>query len=123
MGQAKPFKPAALVVEDDQSQRELVTVLLEESEMSVIQCENTEEALHVLEERGASLSMLFSEVRLIGPVDGVELAKRARRKNPSMYVILTSEFPLTKRLPDGTKFMAKPWVPLDLLREVERSQH
>ncbi len=120
MGQAKPFKPAALVVEDDQSQRELVTVLLEESEMSVIQCENTEDALHVLEEMGTSLSMLFIDVS--GPVDGVELATRARRKNPSIHVIITSGSPLTKRLPEGSKFIAKPWTPLDLLREAERSR-
>ena len=45
MGQASPFKPIALVVEDDASQRELVVVLLEESEMGVIQCQSAEEAL------------------------------------------------------------------------------
>jgi hypothetical protein len=33
MGQATPFKPIALVVEDDEMQRELVATLLEESEM------------------------------------------------------------------------------------------
>ena len=45
MGRA--FKPMALVVEDDVLQRELVTALLEESEMGVIQCESAEEALRV----------------------------------------------------------------------------
>ena len=33
MGQASPFKPIALVVEDDVLQRELAVVLLEECEM------------------------------------------------------------------------------------------
>ena len=37
MGQAGPFKPIALVVEDDVFQRELVVALLEESEMGVIE--------------------------------------------------------------------------------------
>ena len=37
MGQASPFKPIALVVEDDVWQRELAVVLLEDSEMDVIQ--------------------------------------------------------------------------------------
>lgn len=42
MGQKRPDKPIALVVEDDIWQRELMVVLLEESEMTVIQCESAE---------------------------------------------------------------------------------
>jgi hypothetical protein len=41
MGQASPFKPIALVVEDDVLQRELAVVL------GVIECENAEGALRV----------------------------------------------------------------------------
>ena len=44
MGQASPFKPIALVVEDDEMQREMVAMLLEESEIGVIQCESGEAA-------------------------------------------------------------------------------
>ena len=47
MGQASPFKPIALVVEDDVLQRELAVVLLEECEMGVIECENAKGALRV----------------------------------------------------------------------------
>jgi hypothetical protein len=32
-------------------------------------------------------------------------------------VIVTSGFALTRRLPEGVKFMRKPWLPLDVLRE------
>ena len=49
MGSATPFKPIALVVEDDAIQREDVATLLEESEMGVIQCASAEAALGVLE--------------------------------------------------------------------------
>ena len=45
MGQASPFKPIALVVEDDVLQRQMLVMLLEESEMGVIQCQSAEEAL------------------------------------------------------------------------------
>jgi len=123
MGQKAPWKPTALVVEDDDLQREFVAVLLEESDMCVIQCESAEVALRVLDDVGASLSMLFTDVSLPGSLDGVELAYAARRQKPDMRVIVTSGFPLTRRLPEGTKFMPKPWAPLDLLREVERSRH
>ena len=49
MGQASPFKPIAVVVEDDVLQRELAVVLLEGCEMGVIECESAEGALRVLE--------------------------------------------------------------------------
>jgi two-component system cell cycle response regulator CpdR len=123
MGQASPFKPIALVVEDDILQRELVVLLLEESEMGVIQCESAEGALRVLEKMGGSVSMMFTDVDLAGKIDGVELAHFATQCYPNIRVIVTSGLALTKSLPEGAMFMPKPWLPLDVLREVERSQH
>jgi CheY-like chemotaxis protein len=60
MGQANPFKPMALVVEDDVLEREMVAALLEESEMGVIQCASAEEALRVLEKIGRHVSMIVT---------------------------------------------------------------
>ena len=40
MAKTSPFVAVALVVEDDEMQREMVAMLLQESEMGVIQCEN-----------------------------------------------------------------------------------
>jgi CheY-like chemotaxis protein len=119
----RPFKPMALVVEDDVLQRELVTVLLEESEMSVIQCDSAEGALRVLEKIGGHVLMIFTDVNLTGKIDGVELAHFATRCYPSIHVVVTSGLAMTKTLPDGVMFMRKPWIPLDLLREAERSLH
>ena len=48
MGQSKPFRATALVVEDDPMQREMISVLLEESNYDVIQCESAEAAELVL---------------------------------------------------------------------------
>jgi DNA-binding NtrC family response regulator len=123
MGQANPFKSMALVVEDDVLQREMVTLLLEESEIGVIQCESAEEALRALEKIGGRVSMIFTDVNLTGKIDGVELAHFATRCYPNIHVIVTSGFALTKGLPEGVMFMPKPWRPLDVLREAERSQH
>jgi CheY-like chemotaxis protein len=68
MGQASPFKPIALVVEDDVLQRELAVTLLEESEMSVIQCESAEGALRVLQKTGGRVSMIFTDVTVTLPL-------------------------------------------------------
>jgi two-component system, cell cycle response regulator CpdR len=122
MGQAKPFKPIALVVEDDVLQRELMAVLLDESELSVVQCQSAEQALRVLKRIGERVSMMFTDVKLAGKIDGVELAHFASQCYPKIRVIVTSGLSLTKSLPEGAMFMPKPWLPLDVLREAERLQ-
>jgi DNA-binding NtrC family response regulator len=123
MGQSTPFKPIALVVEDDALQRELVVSLLEESEMGVIQCESAEAALRVLERMGGCLAMMFTDVQLAGSIDGIALAHFAKDRFPSLHVIVTSGASRGEGLPDGAKFMPKPWRPLDVLREAARVQH
>ena len=40
--------PLALVVEDDDNQRALLSTLLEESEMEVLECDSAEAAISVL---------------------------------------------------------------------------
>jgi DNA-binding LytR/AlgR family response regulator len=123
MGQTSPFKPIALVVEDDMFQREELAALLEESEMGVVQCDTAEEALRVLEKMGECVSLIFTDIELGGRIDGVELAHFSAQRYPNIHVIVTSGLTLTKRLPEGVKFMPKPWLPLDILREAERSLH
>jgi DNA-binding NtrC family response regulator len=115
-------KPTALVVEDDRDQRELVSLLLEECDMAVIQCETAESAEAVLERVGESLSMIFTDVRLAGAMSGAELAELAKSRFPDLMVIVTSgsEAPA---LPAGAMFMQKPWRALDILREAERALH
>jgi two-component system, cell cycle response regulator CpdR len=123
MSQATPFKPIALVVEDDQMQRELVVMLLEESEMGVIQCDNAEDALEVVKKLGTSLALLYTDVNLAGRIDGVELAHLTHSQYPDIHVLVASGYGLKSELPENALFMPKPWLALDLLREAERSQH
>jgi len=122
MAQATPFKPTALVVEDDELQREMVAMLLEESEMGVIQCESAEAALLVLDKMGGCISMIFADVNLAGRINGIELAHAAKNRYPNMHVIVTSGTTHKMKLPEGAAFMQKPWRPLDVLREAQRSQ-
>jgi two-component system cell cycle response regulator CpdR len=120
MGQSKPFRATALVVEDDAMQREMICLLLEESDMDVIECESAEAAELVLEEAGASLVLLMTDVQLAGHKNGVDLAHVAKKFNPDMDVIVTSGIPLRQELPDGAIFWTKPWAPLDVIREAEK---
>ena len=119
MGQSKPHRATALIVEDDPMQRDMICLLLEESEVDVIECESAEAAELVLERAADNLVLLMTDVQLAGNMDGVELAHIARRYNPEMGVIVTSGKPLRQRLPEGALFWAKPWAPLDVIRVAE----
>ena len=123
MGQASPFKPIALVVEDDAMQRELAAMLLEDCEMGVIQCESAEAALQVLVRLGPSVSMMLTDVNLAGKIDGLELAQFTHENYPDIHVVVTSGRALKRSLPEAATFMPKPWVARDLMREAERSHH
>ena len=120
MGQSRPLRATVLVVEDDPMQREMIGLLLEESQCDVIECESAEAAELVLQRRGESLSLMMTDVGLAGPMNGVELAHIARRCNPALDVIVTSGNPLPQELPDGARFWPKPWVPLDIIRVAEK---
>jgi CheY-like chemotaxis protein len=123
MGQIEPDKRIALVVEDDALQRETIVTLLQESEMHVIQCESGEAAELVLEHVGGCLATLLTDVNLAGTMDGIELAQIARQRFPELRIIVISASPRVSRLPDGTQFIAKPWRPLELLREAHPWTH
>ena len=120
MGQANPPRATALIVEDDVMQREMLCLLLEESDFDVIECESAEAAELVLGQADASLVLLMTDVQLAGHMNGVELAHLAKKYNPDMDVIVTSGRPLRQELPDGAKFWTKPWAPLDVIREAEK---
>ena len=117
MGQSQPYKRIALVVEDDPLQRQTIVTLLEGSDMQIIQCESGEAAELVLEHVGDGLTMLLTDLNLAGTMDGIELAQIAHQRFPKLRIVIMSANPRVSRLPDGTSFIAKPWRPLELLRE------
>ena len=123
MGQSKPFRATALVVEDDPMQREMIALLLEESHFDVIECESAEAAETVLRRMGRELALVMTDVSLAGAMDGVSLAHIARRYNPGLDVIVTSGSPLPRPLPRGAQYWSKPWAPLDVIRLAEQTAH
>jgi two-component system, cell cycle response regulator CpdR len=115
MGQSTPLRRTAVVVEDDEIQRDMIALLLEESGFNVIQCEDAETASLAVKTRRPSL--LVTDVNLTGKMNGAELAQFARTANPALRVVVISGQPLTDRLPDGVTFFQKPVYPVALLRE------
>jgi len=56
-------------------------------------------------------------------MDGIELACIVRQRFPDLHIILTSDTPRIRRLPDGTTFVAKPRSATDVLLEARKSLH
>ena len=121
MGQSRPFRPIALVVEDDPIQREMIALLLE-TDYDVIQCEDAQTAELALKNR--HLALLVTDISLVGAMTGLELVECARQVDPSLRVIVMSGRPPARALPDGVTFFAKPFYPIELIREIaDRSRH
>jgi len=119
MGQSKPFRPTAIVVEDDDIQREMLALLLEDRNFEVLQCEDAETAALALKMRHPSL--IITDINLVGKMDGVDLAHYAQQQHADVKIIVISGRPLPRPLPSGAKFFSKPVYPSVLLAEA--TQH
>jgi two-component system, cell cycle response regulator CpdR len=115
VGQSKPCRRAALVVEDDPIQRNMIALLLEESDFTVIQCEDAETASLALKARHPSL--LVTDIKLSGRMNGLELAYLARMNDPMVRVLVISGYHPATGLPEGVTFLSKPVYPVALIRE------
>jgi len=124
MGQARPPRRTALVVEDDAELRWLSAALLEESELDIVECESAEAALAIMLMRGAEVAMIFADIRLPGVMDGVDLAREVKMRWPHLTVVLTSgnAGDRLKQLPPGVLYLPKPWQPLNVLMVAERAR-
>jgi FixJ family two-component response regulator len=120
MGRAKPV---AVVVEDEAAVRDIAVTLFEESEMRVVPCDSAEKAFATLCQHGDETAILFTDVRLPGLMDGIDLAHRVKRMWPHVRIILTSGYSDTAAdLPEDVIYMPKPWLALDVLMQAERAQ-
>ena len=114
----------ALVVEDDDDQRDLIGAILEESEIKVIACETAEAAVKVMETVGDNAVFVLTDVDLAGKMDGVDLAHELRNRWPHTRVVTTSGGCNRKRLaklPKQSRHLEKPWRALDIIIELERA--
>jgi DNA-binding NtrC family response regulator len=105
----------ALVVEDDEIQRENLGDILKDQNMDVIQCESAEAAELVIATCGADLKLIVTDVQLAGCGNGLELAVFAKQKFPRLTVVVVSgQDGLV--VPRNVRFLKKPFRQQDLLR-------
>ena len=124
MGRVQSKRRKVLIVEDDPEVRLLTKIVLEESELEVIECESAEAALATMLLRGQDVAMVFADIHLSGEMDGIDLAREVKIRWPHLVVILTSgnSGEHLKQMPPGVDYMPKPWQPLDVLIAAERAR-
>lgn len=72
---------------------------------------------------GPAVDLLFSDIVMPGGINGIELAREARRTNPALRILLTSGFAADAMkgqgpLPEGVDILAKPYRQADLARAI-----
>ncbi len=105
----------ALVVEDDDVQRETLADLLKHENMDVIECESAEAAELVIARCGTELKLLVTDVKLAGHGSGIELAAFAKQKFPRLNIVVVSGMD-GLLVPPNVRFLKKPYRARELLR-------
>lgn len=103
-----PAEPTILVVEDEVLIRLMVCEELRDAGLKVIEAENADEALACLRAE-IGVDLLFTDIRMPGSMDGVELARRALVNFPALKVLLTSGHVLPQEVPVGLPLLSKPY--------------
>jgi len=111
MAQYHPVK--ILYVEDDEAVRNVASEALREAGFEVIEAKTADEAIMLLTEPD-DVGALFTDVRLPGSMDGIDLAHETRKAYPNMPVLVASGYSarITERLSDLSPpalFMTKPY--------------
>ena len=115
--------PVVLIVEDDALLADMALEMIEEAGVKAMAVDSVDAALDYLKEHADNVAAMFSDVRLKGPLNGVELAAFVAVRWPQIAICVTSGVALERpyRLPKNAQFMPKPWKPLELISFVEKA--
>ena len=112
-----------LVVDDNPAVRATVLLQLKALGYSVYEADNAQSALSVLDDM-EQIDLLFTDIVMPGPMNGKELAAKARGKRPDLKVLYTSGFPGSfgdDRVDDRDALLNKPYRRRDLANAIHRA--
>jgi two-component system, response regulator PdtaR len=108
-----------LVVEDEALIRMSTVATLEDAGYCVLEAQNSPEALQILS-RHAEISILLTDVRMGGPMDGLALVAQVRLDHPAIRAIVVSgTTTATEAIDAGALgFLTKPYMAQTLVQAV-----
>ena len=109
-----------LIVEDEMIVRLIGSDTLTDAGYEVVEAASADEALKMLDHHG-EVEVLFTDIRMPGSMDGLELARLVHDRWPAMKILITSgdTFPPRSAIADDGRFLAKPYRTDVLRREIE----
>jgi two-component system, cell cycle sensor histidine kinase and response regulator CckA len=103
-----------LVAEDQDSVRKLTAAILERQGYTVLQAKDGTEALRIVEEHGAPIDLLVTDM-VMRAMSGLELSTMVRRLHPETRLLLMSGYvERMPELPADAQFLQKPFT-IDVL--------
>jgi len=115
-------RTSVLVVEDEILISKLIAEVLCENGFAVHAVPDGEEALRYFES-GADVDVLFTDISLVGNMDGSMLARQVREQCPELPIVYCSgcHSPSALMPPvPRSMFLRKPYDPTDLCRLLQR---
>jgi CheY-like chemotaxis protein len=110
-----------LIVEDHASVRGFIAGHLRDAGYAVLEATNGEEAIALLRATDAPpICLVFTDIQLGGRLTGWDVAYAFREANPEIPVIYTSgQIQDQQRQVPGSAFLAKPYLPSDIVELIE----
>jgi PAS domain S-box-containing protein len=116
--EARSTMGKVLIVEDEPDVLDIAIDIFDSLGYDVLSASNAATALEILK-RDTTIDVLFSDIVMPGGMNGVELARQARRMRPDLKLLLASGYPMSALkdggLSDDVSFISKPyrWTELD----------
>ncbi len=116
-------RPIILVVEDDQNMQHLISNVIGSLDAQVVPVRNAQHALDCIEID--DIAVVVTDLRM-PKVDGIELLKFAKKRNPLTQVVLITGYATVESAVEALKggafdYLRKPFEPVELRCTVKRA--
>ncbi len=98
-----------LVVEDEVALRSLLADVLRDAHLTVLEAPNADAALEILRTQ-RDIALVFTDVRMPGSMNGIELAGIVQSEFPKTKIIVTSGRRKSDEWKKGLQWVQKPYL-------------
>jgi len=109
-GSTDMAKPLVLVVDGEALIRISAVHMVEDAGFSTVDVSNADDAISILESR-QDIRAVFTDITMVGSMDGLKLAHAIRGRWPPIYLIVASGMNVQDKLPVNGRFIRKPYSP------------